>query len=57
MSGLGRAEFYFVIRQALNEGYENIMITLMAKNNKVHGFLGKNMKKTVREYTLYELNL
>ncbi len=57
MSGLGRAEFYFVIRQALNEGYENIMITLMAKNNKVHGFLGKNMKKIVREYTLYELNL
>lgn len=57
MSGLGRAGFYCVIRQALDEGYENIMITLMAKNNKVHGLLGKNIKKTVREYTLYELNL
>ncbi len=57
MSGLGRALFYYIIRQTLNEGYENMIIALMAKHNRVHGFFGKYAKEIQREYALYELSL
>ncbi len=55
-TGLGRAGFYYVINQMLNEGFETLLLTLRLKGNSAHGLLGKNAPLPQREYTLYELN-
>lgn len=56
-SGLGRAGFYYIFRQILTEGFETVVVALMAKGNRVHKLLGEDTPKPQREYTLYELNL
>jgi hypothetical protein len=55
-SGLGRAGFYHIVRRILEEGYERIVIALMAEGNPVKGLLRRLPVATQREYTLYELN-
>lgn len=55
-TGLGRAGFYYVIKQMLKEGFETLLLTLRLKGNKAHGLLGKNAPTPQREYALYELN-
>ena len=55
-TGLGRAGFYYVINQMLNEGFETLLLTLRLKGNFAHGLLGKNAPVPQREYSLYELN-
>lgn len=55
-SGLGRAIAYFMVHQILNQGYETVIFSLMAKGNRAHDLMGDHAKKTNREYTLFELN-
>ena len=55
-TGLGRAGFYYIINQMLNDGFEKLLLTLRLKGNFAHGLLGKNAPVPQREYTLYELN-
>jgi hypothetical protein len=55
-TGLGRAGFYYVINQMLNEGFETLLLTLRLRGNFAHSLLGKNAPKPQREYSLYELN-
>ena len=55
-SGLGRAGFYHIVRRILEEGYERVVIALMAEGNPVKGLLKGLPVDTHREYTLYELN-
>jgi hypothetical protein len=55
-TGLGRAGFYYIINQILNEGFETLLLTLRLKGNFAHGLLGKNAPVPQREYALYELN-
>ena len=55
-TGLGRAGFYHIIREILKEGYETVVIALMAKDNVVRGLLSGNAAAAQRQYTLYELN-
>jgi hypothetical protein len=54
-SGLGRAGFYYVIRQALDAGYARIVMALRAENSPSRGLLGKNVPRAQQEYALYEL--
>jgi len=55
-TGLGRAGFYYIINQMLNQGFETLLLTLRLKGNFAHGLLGKNAPVPQREYVLYELN-
>ena len=55
-AGLGRAGFYYIMRNILNEGYEKVIVALMASGNPVHGLLGRNIQPQ-RQYTLYEITL
>lgn len=55
-SGLGRAGFYYIINQILNEGFETVMLTLRLKGNFSHGLAAKDPTVPQREYALYELN-
>ena len=55
-SGLGRAGFYHIIRWVLAEGYDRMVIALMADGNPVRGLLRGNAVTAQRQYTLYELN-
>jgi len=57
ISGLGKAIAYFMVHQILNKGYEAIIFSLMAKENRAHGLLGDHGLKPNREYTLFELNI
>lgn len=54
--GLGRAGFYFIIRKALDKGYDEIMLTLRVKGNKAHGLAGRCGITAQHEYALYEFN-
>lgn len=56
-NGLGRAGFYHIIRQILEEGYDRVVVALMAGGNPVRGLLGEHSPAAQRRYTLYELNL
>jgi hypothetical protein len=55
-SGLGRAGFHHIVKRILEEGYERVVIALMAEGNPVKGLLREVPVTTQREYTLYELN-
>jgi hypothetical protein len=57
MSGLGRAGFYYIIQQILNEGYEDVIFSLRTKHNRSRSLLGRNLRVAKREYVLYEVNL
>ena len=56
-TGAGRAGFYFISNQILKEGFETVLMALMAKGNRVHKLLGEDAPQPQREYSLYELNL
>lgn len=53
-SGLGRAAFYYVIRQALDKGFDTILLTLRLKGNLAHGLAARSGCVPKREYALYE---
>jgi hypothetical protein len=53
-SGLGRAGFFHVLRQILDEGYEHVLVTLVSEDNSSNGFLGPLARDYGREYALYE---
>jgi len=55
-TGLGRAGLYYVVDQALRHGYEDILFSLMAKENRVRGLFRGSDREARREYALYELN-
>jgi len=55
-TGLGRAEFYYIMRKILNLGYEKVVVALMAEGNPVRGLLGKSIALAQRQYTLFEIN-
>lgn len=55
-NGLGRAVLYAVVQEILLEGYESILITLMAQGNQVRNLLDGQATDDRRQYTLYELN-
>ncbi len=52
----GRAGFYYIIRQILKEGYETVLIALMARSAPMACMAGRNITAPQRQYTLYELN-
>lgn len=54
-AGLGRAGFYFIMRQILDAGYDEVIIALMARGNKLQGMVKEMKTSGHREYTLYEL--
>jgi hypothetical protein len=56
-SGLGRAIAYFMIHQILNQGYETVIFSLMARKNRAQKLLGDHTQEANREYALFELNL
>jgi hypothetical protein len=55
-SGLGRAGFYYVIRKALDKGYDTILLTLRLKGNLAHGLAARSGCLPQSEYALYEWN-
>jgi len=55
-TGLGRAEFYYIMRKILDHGYEKVVVALMAEGNPVRGLLGKSIALAQRQYTLFEIN-
>jgi hypothetical protein len=52
--GLGRAIFHHILRRILDEGFEDMLVTLISENNKSNGFLGPLAGDYGREYALYE---
>ena len=56
-SGLGRAIGYFMVHQVLKHGYETVIFSLMARDNRAQKLLGEHVKNPNREYALFELNL
>lgn len=54
--GLGRAGFYFIVKKALDKGYDEIMLTLRVKGNKAHALAGRCGISPQHEYALYEFN-
>jgi hypothetical protein len=56
-TGSGRAGFYYILHQILNEGFETVVLALMAKGNRMHKLLVEDAPQPQREYALYELNL
>lgn len=56
-TGSGRAGYYYIMHQILKEGFETLLLALMAKGNRAHKMLGEDAPKPQREYALYELNL
>jgi hypothetical protein len=55
-NGLGRALFSYILSEILAEGYESILVTLMAKGNPSRRFLQRYAEDDKRQYTLYEIN-
>jgi hypothetical protein len=56
-TGLGRAGFYYVIRQSLAEGYDDILLTLRRKGSPSRAMTARFAPAPQREYALYELPL
>lgn len=56
-SGLGRAGFYFVIKQMLDAGYESLILTLRLKGNSSRALPGRDAPQPQREYALFEMAL
>jgi len=55
-SGLGRAGFHYVLRGILDLGYDEMLVTLIAEDNRSNGLLGPWAGDYGREYALYEWN-
>ncbi len=55
-SGLGWAGFHHIVCQVLNEGYTDMINSLVVEDSPVWGLLGKRPSQAQRQYTLYELN-
>jgi hypothetical protein len=55
-SGLGRAGFFYILQQILDEGYEHVLVTLVSEHNRSNGLLGALADNYEREYALYELS-
>jgi hypothetical protein len=53
-SGLGRAAFYYLIQQALNKGFDTILLTLRLKGNFAHALAARSGCVPKREYALFE---
>jgi hypothetical protein len=53
-SGLGRALFHHVLRGILDLGFEEMLISLVAEDNRSNAFLGPLARDYGREYALYE---
>lgn len=56
-NGLGKAGFYYIMRQILDAGFENVIIALMAQGNHSRGMVKHYIHQAQRQYTLYELKL
>jgi hypothetical protein len=54
-SGLGKAGFYYLMHQILNEGYEKVILAIMASGSRVRGLISSKEKMAQRQYTLFEL--
>ncbi|MCU0572396.1 MAG: hypothetical protein MUC41_05320 [Syntrophobacteraceae bacterium] len=54
--GLGGAMFSFVMRNILEEGFERVIVPLMARGNVAHRLLAGDAPLPSREYALYEYN-
>lgn len=55
-NGLGRALLYAVVREVIEQGYDTVLVTLMAQGNKARWLLDGHASYDRRQYTLYELN-
>jgi hypothetical protein len=56
-TGLGRAGFYYIIRQSLTEGYDDLLVTLRRKGSPSRAMTARFAPTPQREYALYELPL
>jgi hypothetical protein len=56
-SGLGRAGFYFLLRETLRAGYSQIIAAIRSADNSSRGLWGAGAPRAQREYALYELVL
>jgi hypothetical protein len=52
--GLGRAGLYYIIRRALEKGYDTVMLTLRAKGNRAHALAARSGLTAQHEYALFE---
>ncbi len=55
-AGLGSAVVYRTIRSSLNEGYDHMLVALMAKGNKAQVLFKNSAIYSEREYALFELD-
>lgn len=55
-NGFGRALFCYILHEILAEGYESVLVTLLAKGNPSRRFLQEYAADDQRQYTLYEIN-
>jgi predicted GNAT family N-acyltransferase len=56
-TGLGRAGFYYVVRQSLAAGYDDLLMTLRRKGSPSRAMTARHAPTPQREYALYELPL
>jgi hypothetical protein len=56
-TGLGRAGFYYIIHEALLEGYDSLLFSLRLKGNASRALPARFAPAPQREYTLYEAAL
>jgi hypothetical protein len=54
-AGLGRAAFYLIMRRIVDLGFQNVILALMARGNKIQNMFREVESANYREYTLYEL--
>ncbi|MFV2082109.1 MAG: hypothetical protein ACC669_09605, partial [bacterium] len=55
-NGIGRAGFYYFVNQALNRGYEKIIMTMRMLGNPSRSLAGPDAPAPQRDYALYGLS-
>lgn len=56
-SGLGRAGFYYILNEMLQQGYDTLLLTLRLKGNAAHALPGRLSPVPQKEYALYQVEL
>jgi hypothetical protein len=54
-AGLGRAALFYVVDEALQNGFDDVIFALMATDNRVQRLFSRAVSEAQRQYALYEL--
>ena len=54
-AGLGRAGLFYVVDEALQNGFDDVIFALMATDKRVQRLFSRDVPEAQREYALYEL--